>query len=65
MRKEEMHFFSQIHRPITKNITMKFKFKHQVISSTMVLSMIALNYDLSLLMLEDIQDTSGRSWDFR
>lgn len=60
-RKEEMHFSSQIHRSITKHVTMKFKFKHRVIFSTMLLYMIVPNRDLSLLMLEEIQDTSGRS----
>ena len=63
-RKEEMHF-SQIHGSITKHITMKFKFKHRVIFSTMLLYMIVPNYNLSLLMLEEIPDISGRSWVFR
>lgn len=64
-RKEEMHFSSQIHGSITKHVTMRFKFKHRVIFSTMLLYMIVPNYDLSLLMLEEIQDISGRSWVFR
>lgn len=64
-RKEEMHFSSQIHGSITTHLTMKFKFKHQVIFPTMPLYMIVPNDDLSLLMLEESQDISGRSRVFR
>lgn len=60
-RKEEMHFSSRIHGSITKHVTMKFKFKQQGIFSTMLLYMIVPNDNLSLVMLEGIQDISGRS----